>query len=393
MDIAKIIETVYEEAVQIRRHIHMHPEKSEEEKCTADYICSVLDKYEIPCKRNIAGHGITALISGSGTSCVGIRADMDALPIQEKTGLSFASQTPGLMHACGHDMHIAILLGTGIVLKQLESQLLGKVKLIFQPAEETIGGAKRMIEEGALTDPPLSCILGLHMDPDNESGSIALRSGAMNAAVNDYEIRIQGKQCHGAHPDAGIDPIVVTADIITALQTIASRFTSPTVPVIVTIGQIHGGTQNNIIPDQVTLSGTLRTLDKTVTEATVKKLEQLVLGIASGHGASAEVTWDDTAFPPLINDDEVIKTITTAMEPHIGQKNIHHMKEPSLGGDDFAFFSSKVPGAYFNLGCTKKGDICPPLHNPLFSPDERSIYTGICAEVYTALALLGNKFD
>lgn len=388
MDLTNIIEKTYSKAVEIYRHLHMHPELSEEEVKTADYICQTLESHHIPYKRGIAGQGITALVAGKGPGCIGTRADMDALPVTEDSGLPYTSANSGVMHACGHDMHMAILLGTGIVLKEIEDQLPGSVKLIFQPAEETIGGAYQMIKEGVLTEPAVSAVIGLHVDPTCETGSILLRSGPMNAAVNDFTMVIKGKQCHGAQPERGIDPIVIAADIIMNLQTVASRFTPATNPVVVSIGRIQGGTACNIIPGEVMLQGTLRAIENETFRSIQERVQQLAAGIAAAYGASVTFSWMETPFPPLINDDSIVKIIEETADSCLGSGKVHHMAEPSMGADDFAFFTEAASGAYFNLGCTPAGKTAYPVHNEHFVADEEAILSGIKIEVHTALALL-----
>lgn len=386
MDLTNIIENTCAEVVEIYRHLHMHPELSEQEKETADYICQTLDVHNIPYQRNIAGHGITALVKGSGSGCIGIRADIDALAIDETTEAPYASVNPGVMHACGHDMHTAILLGTGIVLSEIADQLPGSVKLIFQPAEETTGGAHQMIEAGVLQQPDVSAMIGLHVDPAFETGSIIMRKGAMNAAVNDFTMQIKGQQCHGAQPERGIDPIVVAADMIMTLQTVATRFTAATNPVVVSIGSIHGGSGCNIIPGEVTMQGTLRAVSKETLTAIQKRVEQIAAGTAATYGASVEFSWMETPFPPLINDDKVIDIVEQAAKDV--QFVVHPMPETSMGADDFAFFTEAVPGAYFNLGCAPKGTKLSPLHNGNFIGDEKALSAGMKIELQTVLALL-----
>lgn len=386
MDLTNMIENTYAEVVEIYRHLHRHPELSEQEIETANYICRTLDAHNIPYQRDIAGHGIVALIEGNGSGCIGIRADIDALAITETTGVPYASVNPGVMHACGHDMHIAILLGTGMVLNEIKDQLTGSVKLIFQPAEETTGGAHQMIEAGVLQQPAVSAMIGLHVDPAFETGSIVLRRGVMNAAVNDFTMEIKGKQCHGAQPERGIDPIVVAADMIMTLQTIATRFTAATNPVVVSIGSIQGGTGCNIIPGEVIMRGTLRAVSNETLDSIKNRVEQIAAGTTATYGASVQFEWMETPFPPLINDDRVIDIVEKAADD-IGFA-VHHMPETSMGADDFAFFTEAVPGAYFNLGCAPKGTTLSPLHNGNFIGDEKALRAGMEIELQTVLALM-----
>lgn len=394
MDVNEHINKINQNALEIFHHLHRFPELSEEEKETADYICSVLSNHQIPFRRDIAGHGITAVVSGSETKCIGIRADIDALPVAEDSGLPYASERPGVMHACGHDMHTAILLGTGIVLKEMADagELPGSVKLIFQPAEETIGGAHAMIDAGVLENPKVSAMLGLHVDPTCETGVITVKSGPMNAAVHDFFLQIQGRQTHGATPEDGVDPIVIAADIIMNLQNIASRLTSPLDSVVVTVGQVHSGTACNIIPDTVFIGGSVRALSSEMLEFVKKKTEDIAKSTASLYGASVEISWRGTAFPPLINSDRVSKLVEDAAAdcPHI--KTVRRLDKPSMGADDFAFFTEALPGAYFTLGCSEKNAQRYPLHSDKFVADENAVIVGIEAEVRSVLMLLSESF-
>ena len=358
---AELIEAakeLYPETVRIRRHLHSHPELSEHEENTSRFVRSVLDEHGISYTSGVAGFGIVAQVGDvkDGCRCIAVRADMDALPVCEATGLEYASENPGVMHACGHDMHTAILLSTGILLKKLddEGRLNGAVKLFFQPAEETVGGASPMIEAGFLKNPDVSAVTALHVDPEYPAGTIVLKYGPMNAATGSFTLTVRGKSCHGAHPDAGIDTIVVSAQVITAVQSISSRFMAPTTPVVVTIGSISGGTENT----------------------------------ASAYGASAEVQWADDYYPALINDDDVTRAVEETTDEYLGHDMVRHMPEPSLGADDFAFFTQSVKGTYFNLGVTKEGDPVYSLHNEHFAPAEEAMLNGVIIQTASALKLL-----
>ncbi len=388
----KAANDIYPVAVKIRRHLHSHPELSQNEKNTSEYVCSILDEHGIPYTAGVAGYGVVAQIGdvSGGRKCVAIRADMDALPVCEATGLEYASENPGVMHACGHDVHTAILLSTGILLKKLddEGKLNGAVKLFFQPAEETIGGAAPMIEAGFLKNPDVSAVTALHVDPEYPAGTIVLKYGPMNAATGSFSLTIRGKSCHGAHPDGGIDSIVVSAQVITALQSISSRFMAPTTPVVVTIGAINGGTAGNIIAGEVVMRGTIRALDMD-TMANAKNLfTQIAENTAAAYGASAEVDWADDSYPALINDDDVTKAVEDTVDEYLGHEMVRFMPEPSLGADDFAFFTESVKGTYFNLGVTKDGDPVYSLHNEHFAPAEEAMLNGIIIQAASAIKLL-----
>lgn len=401
MDLKKLIDKAYFRGTEWYHYLHINPELSEQEANTANFICSVLDELEIEYIRNIAGHGVLAIIRGEASPrsqegavnpapCVGIRADIDALPVEEHSGLPFCSKNRGVMHACGHDLHTAILLGASMVLQQIRDQFYGSIKLIFQPAEETIGGAERMLKEGIFENPKVTSVIGIHMDPTCETGIVSLREGPMNAAVDDISITVIGKQCHGAHPEQGVDPIVIAADTIMALQTIVSRATAPTTPAVVTIGQIQGGTSCNTIPEKVFLNGTLRSLTSEGLMELKSRAAKMAELTAAKYGGSVEISGMDTPFPPLCNSPEVCSVIEAAAEDCENIFGVCHMPEPSMGADDFAFFSESAKGTYFNLGCTKKGETGYPLHSDRFAADEAVILSGIELEVKSALALLKN---
>jgi len=258
--IRELTDRTYPEVVRIRRHFHENAEVSEHETETCQYILDYLTAQNIECSR-IAGNGVVAAVYGSGSSdrTIGIRADIDALPITEKTGLPFASKRPGAMHACGHDMHAATLLGCAAALHQVREQLNGNVKFFFQPAEETIGGAEQMIKEGCLENPKVDIGLALHMDEKYPVGQFTFRYGPMYASTTEFAVHVKGTACHGAHPDMGADAIIMAGNLVSAFQTIISRNMDPTDPLVITIGTIHGGTAENIVTGEVTMTGTIRT--------------------------------------------------------------------------------------------------------------------------------------
>ncbi len=390
MDILKSVENIYPQAVEWRRHLHAHPELSGQEVETSKYICSILDELGISYKAEIGGHGVVAQI-GHGNKAIGIRADIDALPVSEDTGLDYSSVNPGIMHACGHDMHAAILLGTGALLKEIEEEIDamdGAIKLFFQPAEEGIGGAQPMINDGCMENPKVERVIALHVDPSNDLGTVVLKYGAMNAQTQGFRLKVIGKSCHGAHPEGGIDAIVMASEMVTALQTIPSRYNAPTTPCIVTVGTFHGGNAGNIVAGEVEMTGTLRALESSVMDRNKELFEQISSGIASAYGGSIELTWDDDFYPALINDDQVTSLIEECTRELFGEEALRFMPEPSLGGDDFAFFNSLVPGSYFNIGTTPVGEEWYSLHNEHYAPKEEAMKTGIAIEVTVGLKLL-----
>lgn len=396
MNLEKRIKDILSHVTQIRRHLHEYPELSECELETSAYISRELTILNIPHITHVAGYGIVATITGSKKrespsttyQTVAIRADMDALPIIEATNLAFASKNPGVMHGCGHDMHTAILLGTARILKDIEDTFSGTVKLFFQPAEETIGGARQMIEAGCLENPPVEAVIGLHIQPKLPTGHLEFYLGEMNAASTEMEIVIEGSSCHGAHPNHGIDPILVASHVVVALQSIGSRNLDPTTPSVVTIGQIHSGTKANIIPAYATLSGIIRTMDNDTREFVKNRVVDLVTNTAKAYGATAKITLNDS-YPALINDISLTKKLMEVAKECVPADMITTARKPSLGAEDFSYFTQALPGVYFNLGTTSKHNTTPQtLHSEHLVVDEDAIYTGILMEVQSVLAML-----
>ena len=366
------IERVLPKVIEIRRHVHMHPELSGEERETTAYICNILDQHNIHYTLLPDNCGIVAEV-GCGECAVGIRAEMDALPIREETGLAYASVNKGVMHACGHDLNLAAALGLLLLLKPHESELDRTVKAFFQPAEETVGGADDMIRHGCLNNPNVETVFGLHVDPTLRTGAVRYLPGAMNAAVTDFELTVHGRSCHGARPQQGIDAIVAAAGIVTALQSVPARRFSPTTPVVLTIGTINGGTANNIIADEVKITGTLRALDMGVMAEIKKIVREACENAAQSFGASAEINYT-TEYPVLCNDSALTEITVGKIEALIGKENVYKMDSPSLGADDFAFFCEHAKCFYFNVGCRgeTQGDD-QVLHTPCLAPDEGSL--------------------
>mgnify|MGYP002555568836 FL=1 len=383
------VEQVYEEVLAFRRDLHMHPELSEQEIRTEEKICSRLDALQIPYQRGVAGHGVCAVIRGTTADrTVGIRADIDALPVAEQTELAYASLNLGVMHACGHDMHTAILLGTAAILKQNADTLPGTVKLFFQPSEETIGGAKQMIDAGCLEDPHVENVIALHVDPMTDLGKLKFTKGCMNAATTEMELTVRGKACHGAHPDTGIDVLPPACSIVAALQTIVSRNLAPTTPAVVTVGTFQSGTAKNVISGEAKLGGTIRALDLDVMAYLKKRVQKIAVDTAEAYGTSCEVFFEDS-YPPLRNSDELSALLLTAMEEVFGTENILRNGIPSLGADDFSYFTQTCRGLYFDLGTHDPcSDEYFPLHSEHFAPQEEAVKVGMLAEltaVYTIL--------
>jgi len=386
-DLREAVSRVLPDAVAMRRHLHSHPELSGRETATRDYICQHLDRWGIPyqlCTRNL---GVIADV-GCGEPCIALRADMDALPVTEATGLPYASRVPGVMHACGHDVHTAVLLAAGKLLRDLD--LPGTVRLLFQPAEETTGGAADMIAEGCMEGPAVSAVLGFHVDPNRPAGSAAFFPGTMNAAATDFTLTVRGQSCHGAHPDEGTDAIVAAAQVISALQSAVSRAIAPTDCGVVTIGTIQGGTKENIICGAVTMTGTIRALNQAVQQRLKATVRRIVTHTAEGLGATAELDMEDLC-PALTNDAALTERMFALSQDLLGPEMTLRMAEPSLGADDFAFFSDRAPGCYFNVGAHIDALPNQALHSPTFAPDEQSLETALLLLVTGAADLLAGK--
>lgn len=390
MNIKKRTEEVFDELVAIRRDLHMNPELSGKETRTSAKICEYLDAWGIEYKRGVAETGVVAIIRGKKAGrTVAARADMDALPIAEKRDSEYRSRNAGVMHACGHDVHTTVQLGAAKLLKELEEELAGNVKLFFQPAEEDIGGAERMVAEGCMSGPEVDNVIGLHVMPYLDAGNIELKYGKLNASSGEFHIKIKGKSGHGAYPDTAVDAIVIAGSMITSLQSMVSRNTSPLDSVVLSIGKINGGVKNNIIADTVTMSGTLRTLDEEARNRAKAAIVRLAEGTAAAYGGEAEV-WFEDGYKALVNDNEIVDVIKQTAERILGAERIRYKEFPSLGAEDFSYFLDKAKGAFYHLGCgsISKG-ITAGLHNEYFDVDEECIKTGVYMQVECILALLG----
>ncbi|WP_130862356.1 M20 metallopeptidase family protein [Bacilliculturomica massiliensis] len=381
------------ELSEIRRDLHRNPELSGEEYRTGAQICRRLEEWGIPCEKGVADTGVVGVVTGTrgpARKTVGIRADMDALPIEEENKTApYCSVNPGVMHACGHDAHTAILLGTARILKAMENEWAGRVKFFFQPAEETTGGAARMIEAGCLEDPHVDFVLGLHVDPGCSAGQVGIRYGKMYAASDMLTVRVYGRSAHGAHPDEGVDAIVVSANILNTLQTLVSRNICPTGAAVCTFGTIHGGSVRNQIADRVEMQGILRTLDHETRRFARDKIRAVCEQVADAMGARAELIVEES-YGPLINNDQVTDVVLRNARTVLGVENVILEQAPDMGTEDFSYFAAARPSCFFHLGCAAPGDKkTVDLHNSRFDIDERCLAAGVKLQVRNALTLLG----
>lgn len=381
------INSVWETVIGHRRWLHENPELSGHEKYTAAYIADHLRKIGLTPKENVGGYGVTAVIEGrKGGKCIGLRADFDALSLQEETGLPFASANPGVSHACGHDMHTAMLLGTAQLLYDLKDQFAGAVKLIFQPSEENASesGAKRMIAEGVLNDPPVNAVLAQHVSPHYPTGTIALRNGAMTASSDRFFIRIHGKSSHGSEPDGGIDAVAIGGQVITALQSIVSRTVSPQDSVVITVGKVSGGSRYNVIADSFLMEGTCRTLNPKMQDTLPQNMEAIIRGITEGMGGTYEFSYVK-GFSPTVNDPQQFALVRDTAQKVLGSHQVVLEEKASMTGEDFSFYGQKVPCCFYWLGCQTPDKPFYPLHSSCFAPDEEAMVTGMKVMLSAAL--------
>ncbi|MEM6591552.1 MAG: M20 family metallopeptidase [Cyanobacteria bacterium P01_C01_bin.73] len=362
--------------IEIRRHLHAHPELSGQEYQTAAYISGVLSSCGLRVQEFVGKTGVVAELNGGRAegSVLAVRADMDALPIPEQTELPFVSRKPGIMHACGHDVHSTVGLGTAMVLSQLEASFPGKTRFLFQPAEETAQGARWMIEDGVMEN--VAAVFGVHVFPTVPGGTIGIRQGALTAAADDIELKILGESGHGARPHEAVDAIWIAAQVITTLQQSISRTQNPLRPVVLTFGQITGGRAPNVIANQVTLSGTVRSLHPETHRALPQWIETIVASVCKAYGARYELNYK-TGVPSVQNDPALTQLVDAAAQAAWGSDRVQQLLEPSLGAEDFSLYLKKAPGTMFRLGVGFSDRPNYPLHHPQFDVDENAIVTGV----------------
>ncbi len=377
-----------EQLIAIRRHLHQYPELSFQEHATRAYITSCLDKWGIPYTK-IGETGLFVDIVGAlGEGLhMGVRADIDALPIEEQTGLPFASKHHGVMHACGHDGHTTILLGTVYQLWQRRDRFCGRVRCIFQPGEEADGAAEELIRLGVLDNPAVDEILALHLWPHLPLGTIGIKYDAITASCDNFIIEIEGKGGHSARPHQGVAAIAISGAVLQALSLIVTKGSNPVEPVVVHVGKINGGSASNVIADRVVMEGTTRAVSMETREKVKAQLIQLVEGIAESCGAKARIAYQ-FSHPPVINDQALTRTVEESARELLGHEAVQLLKEPSMGADDFGAFTAKIPGTYFRLGIKQADTVCYDLHHPQFSFDEQVIAVGVKMFTYTVLKRL-----
>jgi carboxypeptidase Ss1 len=375
--------------VKDRRALHQHPELAYKEDWTSKFVADRLESFGIWVKRKVGGTGVLGTLKGGKPGrVVALRADMDGLPVEEMADVEFKSKQAGVMHACGHDTHLAMLLGAARILAEHRDELHGTVKFLFQPAEEHggRGGAMPMIEEGVMKNPKVDYVFGLHIDGDRKSGEIGVSPGAIMAAPDAFKVRIVGKGGHGSAPHQTVDPIYVAAHMIMALQGVSSRMIDPVRPFVISVGAVHSGTKENIIPDFATLDGTIRTLDEKTRKTAKEKVAEVARGVGKTFGAKVEVEFQEDAYPVTVNDPRATELATKVLK-RLDGTSVRKM-EPILGGEDFSRFLQQAPGTFYFLGTENPAKGCVyPNHSSKFKVDEDVLKLGAAS-----LAMLAFEF-
>lgn len=362
-----------------RHHIHAHPELSFEEIRTSRFIMDQLDQWGIPYQSELAGTGIVALIKGRHpeSNCIAVRADMDALPIEEANDTPYRSQNPGVMHACGHDVHSSCLLGLARIMNEIRDRFEGTIKLLFQPGEEKHpGGASLMIADGALDNPRPSAIFALHVYPHMPKGILGFREGQYMASADEIYITVKGKGGHAAMPHQTVDPITVAAQIITQVQQLVSRKANPLIPSVLSFGKIQAGTVGNVIPDQVEIQGTFRTFDEPWRAEAHEWIERMSVQVAQSLGAEAKVEIPK-GYPSLFNHPRLTRQATAWAGEYLGEENIREL-DRRMAAEDFSFFAREIPACFFRLGTNRQDEaFTAPVHNAHFDIDEEAMIIGV----------------
>jgi amidohydrolase len=375
-----------EQAIHMRRDLHRIPETGFNEKKTSAYVSERLKDLGLDVQTGIATTGVVGLLStGRPGSTLMIRADMDALPIAEETGLPFASIHPGCMHACGHDSHMAMALGAAAVLSRLKDRIKGNVKFVFQPAEEGPGGAQPMIAAGVLENPTVDYAIGCHLWAERPEGYLGVRPGPIMAAMDRFDLKILGKGGHGAQPHLCVDALEVGTQVVAALQRIVSRHMDPIEPTVVTVGTFHAGTAFNITPSEAVMSGTTRTFNETIWSSWEGRIGKVVRGVCESMGAGYELKYT-RGYPPTINDAGMAEVVRRCAAQVVGEERVL-VPDLTMGGEDMSFFLKRVPGCYYCIGVGREG--AAPLHNSKFDFNEDLMLLGIETHCRVALDLLG----
>ena len=385
VDIHQLVVEHKELVISIRRDLHRIPETAYTEKKTSAYVADYLRREGLEVQTGIATYGVVGLLNtGRPGPTLLLRADMDALPVTEDTGLSFASTHGGVMHACGHDAHVAMVLVAATVLNRVKDELNGTIKFLFQPAEEGPGGAQPMIDEGVLENPKVDYSIGCHVWPEIPEGTIGVRSGPFMAAMDRFDIKIIGRSGHGAMPHLCVDALEVGTQVVSALQRISSRHMNPLEPAVVTVGMFHAGTAFNIIPGDAQLTGTTRTFNLDIWNSWAERLENVVRGVCESMGADFEMKFSK-GYPPTINDDSMAEVVRRCAQKVAGKDKVVE-PERSMGGEDMSYFLQRSKGCFYALGVGRQE--FTPLHNSRFDLNENVLALGVETHCRIALDLL-----
>lgn len=377
------LQDVIPHVVDVRRQLHHHPELSGSEANTQQLLMKELASLGIEVHTFQDCYGVMGILRNGEGRCVAIRADMDALPVQEPEGLAFASAVPGVMHACGHDAHMALALGSAMWLSRNKDKWRGTVKWLFEPAEETFGGGRLMVAQGCMDNPRVDCVIGQHMNPRYEPGTFFAKPGFVSGSSDEVRIRVQGKPCHGAYPEAGTDAIVIAAQVVSALQALVSRSISPFDPAVITLGTIQGGTANNIVCGEVSMVGTLRSLSASTRGKLKDGIIRTAEGVAAAMGGAAEVRITP-GYGAVYNDDACYARMEAIAEDMLGKEKIVRREAPSLGVESFCYFLQDTPGVYYDLG----SGVGTALHTSTFCVDEACLLPGVALQCACTLELL-----
>ena len=389
--VKQLVDKYFNQVVDIRRHLHQHPELSFQEHETSKYIISLLDQWGLKYKSGIAQTGIECIIKGKNPDkkVIALRADMDALPITEQNNIPYKSKNNGVMHACGHDAHTSSLLGTLLILNELKDHFEGTIKFIFQPAEEKLpGGAKQMIEEGILKNPEPEFILGQHVFPDLPVGKVGFRKGIYMASSDEIFLTVKGKGGHGAMPHKITNTVLIASQIIVALQQIPNELAPKNIPTVLSIGKVIANGATNVIPDEVYLEGTFRTLDETWRKAAHQKIIEIAGRIAKEQGATIDLNIKQ-GYPVLINNEENTEKVIKFAKEYLGDGNVTELSL-RMTAEDFAYYSQEIPATFYRLGTSSDDNSYNQLHSPTFNIDEQSLKIGMGTMAYVSIQYLNN---
>ena len=388
IDISAMVRSQKQQITSLRRDLHQIPEVAFNEHETSKYVARCLDRAGLNIETQVAGTGVVGLLdTGKPGPCLMIRSDMDALPMEEQTGLPFCSQNPGVMHACGHDGHMAMALAAANLLSELKDQFAGSVKFVFQPAEEGPGGAAPMIQAGVMANPQVDYVVGFHVWPAIPEGTLGIKHGVLMAAMDRFDLTIRGEGGHGGMPHLCVDALEVGTQVVSALQRLVSRQINPLHPAVVTVGRFEAGKAFNVIAEEAILIGTTRAMDRDLWQSWPKRLEKIIAGVCGSMGAQYDLSYQP-GYPPLANDESMCALAKECALQTVGAEKILE-PQPTMGSEDMAFFLEQAPGCMLFLGVGQPG--CMPLHNPRFDFNEDVLGTGVEMYCRLVLRLLGGK--